>query len=361
MIAWYRRAGGQTQICLSDNHYMPIKLICDTEGEGEARADRRAIFLAQISEFYGGGAFLNAGKHQFFLRKTDIKNLGTKILVQIQKPATGNKHARVTDKIILENHFCLYQLNSNKKPEFSQILRDDDAHDSLEQKALSLNLTGFYFKPTCWQRSKSLIFEQGARLKAEGQEILTGAANKAVGLIAPAPIALKQALCFPIAKFFTENKSDNLPVANLAKKMGVEIEIATRAESKDYLEEAFAIQDNHIHYHQGVEIICEKTVAFWSIDINRGSAMAHLKNPEIIAFETNHAIVKPILMLIMLKNMRGTIIIDFITMRKRSHRMKIFTAMKAEMKNIEPLVGSGGKLLTLHGWTKADLFEIQTS
>ena len=359
MIAWYRRAGGQTQICLSDNHYMPIKLICDAEGEEEVRADRRAIFLAQISEFYGGGAFLNAGKHQFFLRKTALKNLGTQILVQIQKPATGNKHARVTDKIILENHFCLYQLNSNKKPEFSQILRESDAYDSLEKKALSLNLTGFYFKPTCWQKLESLIFEQVASLKAEGQAILTGAASEAVGLIAPAPHALEQALCFPIEKIFTENKSDNLRVENFAKKMGVEIEIATRAESKDYLEEARAIQDNHLHCHQGVEIICEKTAAFWSIDINRRSAMAHLKNPEIIAFEINHATLKPILMLIMLKNMRGTIIIDFITMRKRSHRMKIFAAMKAEMKNIEPLVG--GKLLTLHGWTKADLFEIQTS
>ena len=361
MIAWYRRAGGKTQICLSDNHHMPIKLICDTDAEEEARAERRAIFLAQISEFYSGGAFLNAGKHQFFLRKTALKNLGTKILVQIQKPATGNKHARVTDKIILENHFCYYHLNSNKKPEFSQILRDSDAHDSLEQKALSLNLTGFYFKPACWQKPGSLIFEQVARLKAEGQAILTGATNKAVGLITPAPIALEQALCFPIEKFFTENKSDNLPVANLAKKMGVAIEIATREESKDYLEDALAIQDNHLHCHQGVEIICEKTAAFWSIDINRGSAMAHLKNPEIIAFETNHAALKPILMLIMLKNMRGTIIIDFITMRKRSHRTKIFTTMKAEAKNLERLIGSGGKLLTLHGWTKADLFEIQTS
>lgn len=74
-------------------------------------------------------------------------------------------------------------------------------------------------------------------------------------------------------------------------------------------------------------IVIEQTEALTAIDVNSGSYVGE-NNLEETALKINLEAVKEIAYQVRLRNISGLIVIDFIDMEKKSHRDKVFTALK---------------------------------
>jgi ribonuclease G len=88
-----------------------------------------------------------------------------------------------------------------------------------------------------------------------------------------------------------------------------------------------------VNLDSGGYLVIEHTEAMHVIDINSGSKKISKENQEVNAFNLNMSAAKEIARQIMLRDMGGIIAIDFVDMKERDNKLKIYQAVKEEMKN----------------------------
>ncbi len=366
LIGWCFRKDSDIQICLSDQKNQPIKFF---DANDEITTGRDAIWKGRISKLHQGGGFIDTGGTDLFLRRCVGLYRGSEALVQVQTPQIGNKLPRCQQTLMLENHYWRYSRNFGEIQFSPALTRGRDNQQlclEITQWGKQQQFTNLYLKATAAYGSEEILAleEFWDRIKQQGEKLISqhkniiGKSKQAMGLIQPPMSALNRALTFPVRKFFAHDRPTTLFIQHEAEKMGVNIPIEYHSETKEYLQEALEIRQCQSHFYKGAEIIIQKTHAIWGLDINSAASYPTNKKPELIALEINHSLVASLFMLIYLKNMHGTIIIDFITMRQKMNREKLLNAMKTEAKRIALLLQQPP--LILHGFTRSGLFEIQT-
>ena len=81
----------------------------------------------------------------------------------------------------------------------------------------------------------------------------------------------------------------------------------------------------------GGYIIIEKTEAMYTIDVNSGKSIKE-RSFEKTILETNLEAAREIGKQILLRNLSGIIVIDFIDLREKSHRAQILKALNEALK-----------------------------
>jgi len=108
--------------------------------------------------------------------------------------------------------------------------------------------------------------------------------------------------------------------------------------------------EKKVYLKSGAYLIIEKTEAFVSIDVNTGKCVKG-KNPEETYFSVNLEAAAEAARQIILRNLSGMILIDFINMKEHSHEEELLRAMQAALK-ADPY---GGRAVDM---TKLGIMEI---
>jgi ribonuclease G len=87
-----------------------------------------------------------------------------------------------------------------------------------------------------------------------------------------------------------------------------------------------------VNIDSGGYLVIEHTEAMHVIDVNSGSKKVSGENQEVNAFNLNMSAAKEIARQIMLRDMGGIIAIDFVDMKDRENKIKVYQAVKEEMK-----------------------------
>ncbi|MBL7155561.1 MAG: Rne/Rng family ribonuclease [Candidatus Omnitrophica bacterium] len=107
---------------------------------------------------------------------------------------------------------------------------------------------------------------------------------------------------------------------------------------KTPLYERYGIEDRiegifhrKVFLKSGASIIIEQTEGLVAIDVNTGKYKGKTK-PEETAFKTNMEAAPEIARQVMLRDIGGIIVIDFIDMNERTHRKQVYTTLEAAFK-----------------------------
>ena len=92
------------------------------------------------------------------------------------------------------------------------------------------------------------------------------------------------------------------------------------------------ILSKQVHLRSGGNIVIENTEAMTVIDVNTGKNIKK-KNPDLLAFETNKEAAKEAAKQLILRNISGIIIVDFINMSSQEYQEQLITYLKSLLKN----------------------------
>lgn len=114
--------------------------------------------------------------------------------------------------------------------------------------------------------------------------------------------------------------------------------------------EILKLRHNKVTLNCGGDIVIEKTEAMYVIDVNSGKNIKG-RSLEKTILQTNVEAAKEIGKQIMLRNLSGIILIDFIDMRDKSHRFEVMKALKESLK-----IDKGNS--KIYPFTELDLVQI---
>jgi len=95
--------------------------------------------------------------------------------------------------------------------------------------------------------------------------------------------------------------------------------------------ELLKLRHNKVTLHCGGNIVIDKTEAMYVVDVNTGKNIKE-RNFEKTILETNLEAAKEIGRQILLRNMSGIIVIDFIDLRDKSHKSLVLKELKEALK-----------------------------
>lgn len=95
--------------------------------------------------------------------------------------------------------------------------------------------------------------------------------------------------------------------------------------------ELLKLRHNKVALHCGGSIVIDKTEAMYVVDVNTGKNIKE-RNFEKTILETNLEAAKEIGRQILLRNMSGIIVIDFIDLRDKSHKSLVLKELKEALK-----------------------------
>jgi Rne/Rng family ribonuclease len=118
------------------------------------------------------------------------------------------------------------------------------------------------------------------------------------------------------------------------------------------LDDAFeAALDPIVELAEGGRLTIETGVAFTQIDVDLGAASTGREQAAEAIRRTNLAAARALVRELRRRNIGGAIVVDFISMEPRRHRLDVEAVLAAEAA--EDPVG-----IQLHGWTRLDHFEL---
>ena len=115
----------------------------------------------------------------------------------------------------------------------------------------------------------------------------------------------------------------------IVKRYNADKPIFTKHQLEDQIASIF---ENRVRLKSGGSIVIEQTEALVSIDVNSGKA-TQKGSIEATALQTNLEAAEEIARQLRLRDFGGLIVIDFIDMRDRKHKMQVENIMRTDLKN----------------------------
>ncbi|MGB9499738.1 MAG: ribonuclease E/G [Dissulfuribacterales bacterium] len=115
----------------------------------------------------------------------------------------------------------------------------------------------------------------------------------------------------------------------IVKRYNADKPIFTKHQLEDQIASIF---ENRVRLKSGGSIVIEQTEALVSIDVNSGKA-TQKGSIEATALQTNLEAAEEIARQLRLRDFGGLIVIDFIDMRDRKHKMQVENIMRTNLKN----------------------------
>jgi ribonuclease E len=268
---------------------------------------------------------------------------GQELLVQVTKEETGNKGAMLTTFISLAGR-CLVLMPGSTNKGISRKIEDEKERQRLKKVIESLKIPkgfGVIVRTVVEGQTKTKISRDLQYLLRLWRTI-----NK-LGVSQPAPALLykerhvvirslrdrfttdvteilvdDETIFQDVKQFMTVIAPRHAKVVKLYKHPKP---LFTKYQLEDQIASIFA---RRVPLKSGGSIVIDNTEALVAIDVNSGKATKE-KTIESTAFNTNHEAVEEIARQLRLRDLGGLIVIDFIHMRDKKHKMAIEKALKS--------------------------------
>ena len=277
---------------------------------------------------------------------TKILHQGQRLILQVIKDPIGDKGARLTTEISIASTHLVYKPYHSHNGVSQKIQYEEERNrlakilENLPLKGLLARTAAEYqsednflldclYLKNCWERIQqsmiemkgpsALIFEE---LELPLRVIRDFAKNKIIKIFLDSTILKNKVENF--LKKFIEHKDQN--VQNLIEM--IEPPVFSQYQILSQLKNSLS---KKIELKSGASVIIEETEAMTTIDINTGSFVGK-KNHEQTVLKTNLEAVDIIANQIILRNIGGLIIIDFIDMKSTENQELVLHKLKEKMK-----------------------------
>lgn len=301
------------------------------------------IYVGRVKEVVPAlnSAFIDIGhsKNAYMFLNKKSKNIktGEHIIVEVMKEPLGDKGAKVINKFSIPGRYVV--IISNKGISFSKKLLEDNEY----KKHITDNLI--------------LPKDAGVMIRTNSLNVNIDAINQEVKeldiifkrVIQEGNYSLKPRLLFDCGgilgrvlidilgdnteKVIVNNKDDYNYIRDFIKgKPDLDVELELYSKSVDLFckfnieKEILSLRNTKVPLKNGGNIVIERTEAMHVVDVNSASN-TNEKDMEKTAFESNLNAAKETAKQIMLRNLSGIIIIDFIQMSNYNNMKKVVSAL----------------------------------
>ncbi len=301
------------------------------------------IYLGHIDSYADniGGAFVAFGKDKCFLSKykKGICDPG-RIPVQIIRDASGKKAAAATLKLKLSGRYAVIS-DGDGSLSFSRKLSSEQK-DLLRKWVRDVDRSGYsvLLRTNSAEAQKSEIIREIEELKERWQKLVHDAAYAKAGslLYKPNPfyIEMLRDLAVKPDRLFSD-------IPRIAKELescrpycqDPDLEYDTYYGKKtlplrtvyNLTQEVRRLTSKNVWLKSGAYLVIEKTEAFTSIDVNTGKCERGRHASETYR-RINHEAAEEVIRQIILRNLSGMILVDFINMENPDHKEELVNVAK---------------------------------
>ncbi|MGL5439284.1 MAG: ribonuclease E/G [Filifactoraceae bacterium] len=301
-------------VCLGDIYIAKVKSV---------NKGNKSAFLELNDEFDG-----------YLPKVKENLKQGSLIIVEVKKEAFGTKLPTVTEDISLISDNLVLLPNGNGI-KFSRKLSDISNIEIIAcelEKALSNQ--GLIIRSGAYDKDKLLLMEELCNLQNEylSYELMKNISNK--------PKLIKKAET--VYDDLLRSKKENYEVVVNDKELYKFLDKSKLIKDNDCLSyndsslfSIYGIDEEWIlgkkYSIDGCELVIEETEAMTVIDVNSKGKEVNI-NREINILEINLSLCAKIVQIIILKNLSGIIVIDFISMKEKYNKELLVQRLKDEFK-----------------------------
>lgn len=261
---------------------------------------------------------------------------GDEILVQVVKPARGNKGAKVTRDLSFVGKTLIY-LPQSRFLGISRKLTDEELRSALlrDVEKLIEGDEGYIIRTAAKEATKRRLKTEAEYLKRIYRLTLDTAAASPVGACVykeydlPFKI-MRDSLGGEVNRIYVGDRELYERVLRLAKirrdlgEKKVEFYTGERQlfDQFDLSEQVRALTQSRAELKNGAYLVVDRTEAMTVIDVNTGSFTGR-DDLETTVFETNLLAAREIARLVRLRNIGGIVAVDFIDMQDEDHRAAV--------------------------------------
>lgn len=283
---------------------------------------------------------INCKKDAYLYYSKELKNRGIKkgdeVIVEILKEPLNEKGAKVTTNYTLPSKYLVLESKGNGI-EFSKRFKDEVKKELIlaelkpvEDAKLVVRTDAANVSISELEHEKNILVKEYEEIKRK--EKYSSSLGKIYGDNLALIKVLRDKIGLEDVKVRLDNKLDYDFAKEFLKdeeKAIVELHDLDRGlfDTYDIDTELLKLRHNKVVLPCGGSIIIEKTEAMYVIDVNTGKNIKE-RNFEKTILETNVEAAHEIGKQILLRNLSGIIIIDFIDLRDKSHRIQVMRALK---------------------------------
>ncbi|MBP2240576.1 ribonuclease G [Cytobacillus eiseniae] len=301
----------------------------------------------------GKSGYLHRDKLASFLASNEEKEVkasrsissyvhqGERILVQVEKDATGTKGPKLTGVIELQGNYLIY-MPSGRYVAISKKIENNQMREKWRQWGYQIKAEaeGLILRTTSIEQSEETLISELNQLRDEYNELfLKSKAMKKTGKVYERNTFIDE-----ILNLTKGNEAGEIIVDDVSTKAILEknSQLPVRLYSgKENIFSAYRIEHEVekalkriVWLENGAYLIFDEAEALTVIDVNTGK-FAGKSNYEETVLKTNEWAAVEVARQIRLRDIGGIILIDFIDMKEESSRKRIFHKIKEELSKDE--------------------------
>ncbi|MBO0960728.1 Rne/Rng family ribonuclease [Neobacillus sp. MM2021_6] len=271
---------------------------------------------------------------------TSFVHQGEKMLVQVDKDATGTKGPKVTGIIEIQGNHLIY-MPKGRYIAVSKKIADESKQATLRRlgSRLKTEEEGIIFRTSSMTSTEEEIQEELQTLRQEYQKLLQKNAKK------PGLIFQKDTFIEMILAQATSMKSGEVIVDDLAVKKMLE-QANNQVKYTYYNGKENIFSANNVEHEidkalkrivwldQGAYLIFDETEALTIIDVNTGKFSGKFDYQDTV-LKTNQLAAKEIIRQLKLRDIGGIVLIDFIDMKRELDKDRILGTIETELTKDE--------------------------
>lgn len=338
------------------------------------------IYRGRIHKVVRGmeACFVDIGQDQpayMKIKKGEKLGVGDILLVQVSKSGKGDKRVSLTREVSIQGRYMVY-IPSNDRLSYSNKLSKDQVSD-LKAKIGKLDIgasTGLIVRTEAQFADLDGLKNDFDSLKeayARLEEVFRSSLNP--GLVKKAKGEIESFIAYNLDKdleaiIYPEDMDDESDRDKSNHIDKFDIRALVKSLDRAYLEKLVRDKNpatfsnygvnarlnhylsNRIRLRNGSYIVIDKTEAMTVIDVNSGRYIGSANYANAV-LDVNMGLVDEIAMQILMRDLSGIIIVDFIDMKSERDREDLIAKMKMSL-------GADGKNTKVHGFTRLGLLEI---
>ena len=294
-------------------------------------------------------AYLNRNALPSYVQSTEKQNnvtsfvhQGEKMLVQVEKDATGTKGPRVNGIIEIEGNHLIY-MPQGRYVAVSKKIAHEAKKTALRQMANKLKTEeeGIIFRTSAIYCSEEEIAAELHTLRAQFQELL----QKASALKKPGLLFQKDTFIEMISTQAARMKTGEIIVDDISLKKSLE-SVNDQVTLTFYNGKENLFSNRKVEHEidkalkrivwldQGAYLIFDETEALTIIDVNTGKFSGKQDYQETV-FKTNQLAAKETVRQLRLRDIGGIVLIDFIDMKSEQDKQAIVNTVENELTKDE--------------------------
>ncbi|MHB9938925.1 ribonuclease E/G [Clostridium sporogenes] len=297
-----------------------------------------AIKSAFVDIGWNKNAYLYLDKK---FNNTHIKK-GDYILVEVVKEDLNKKGPKVTNAITIPGRYTVLQILNNEIT-FSHKIKDEKIKREIQNNIVKPKEVGILIRTEAINASIENINDEIRRLSDVYSSLIekskykmnTGLLFQNGGIVGK---ILRDKLTDNISKIYLNSREDYVYVSEFLKEYGENnIKLNIYEGERNLLDyyaiekEILSLRNKKVYLDCGGYIIIDKTEAMYVVDVNSGKNVKG-NSMEKTIFTTNMEAADEICNQIILRNLNGIIVIDFIDMNNENLKEKVLDKLKQGLK-----------------------------